>query len=248
MQHSILEAIFLVILIVFLFLRNFRATLIPLVAIPLSLVGVLSLMATFGLSINTITLLAMVLAVGLVVDDAIVVLENIHRHIEEGKSPLKAAKEGSKEIGFAVVAMTLTLAAVYIPIAFIQDAIGQIFFEFAVTLAGAVIVSGIVALTFTPLLCARLLKKESKSTPQTLSSFKALRFFDRALEGITRTYKKSLDSVLKRPKTVAAACMGILLICVGLFQSIPPSRHPQRRSRRCRYLCALFGRRALRRV
>jgi len=226
-QHSIVEAIFLVILIVFLFLRNFRATLIPLVAIPLSLVGVLSLMAAFGLSINTITLLAMVLAVGLVVDDAIVVLENIHRHIEEGKSPLKAAKEGSKEIGFAIVAMTLTLASVYIPIAFIQDAIGQIFFEFAMTLAGAVIVSGVVALTFTPLLCARLLKKESKSTPQALSSFKALRFFDRALDWMTRTYRKSLDVVLKWPKVMAVTCIGILIICIGLFQTIPQAVTPK---------------------
>jgi len=226
-QHSIFEAIFLVIIIVFLFLRNFRATLIPLVAIPLSLVGVLSLMAAFGLSINTITLLAMVLAVGLVVDDAIVVLENIHRHIEEGKSPFRAAKEGSKEIGFAIVAMTLTLASVYIPIAFIQDAIGQIFFEFAITLAGAVIVSGIVALTFTPLLCAHLLKKESKSTPQGLSSFKALRFFDRGLEWMTRTYKKSLGSVLNWPKVMTLACIGILMVCVALFQTIPKAITPK---------------------
>ncbi len=226
-QKSILEAILLVILIVFLFLRNFRATLIPLVAIPLSLVGVLSLMAAFGLSINTITLLAMVLAVGLVVDDAIVVLENIHRHIEEGKSPLKAAKDGSREIGFAIVAMTLTLASVYIPIAFIQDAIGQIFFEFAVTLAGAVIVSGVVALTFTPLMCGYLLKKESKATPQALSSFKALRFFDRGLDRMTRFYKKALGVSLKWPKAMAGACVGILVLCIVLFQTIPQAITPK---------------------
>ncbi|MCP4924281.1 MAG: efflux RND transporter permease subunit [bacterium] len=226
-QASVIEAVILVILIVFLFLRSFRATLIPLVAIPLSLVGVMSLMWMCGLSVNTITLLAMVLAVGLVVDDAIVVLENIHRHIEEGKSPLKAAKEGSKEIGFAIVAMTLTLASVYAPIAFIQDAIGQVFFEFAITLAGAVIVSGIVALTFTPLMCGRLLKKTSKKTPQALSSFKALRFFDRGLEWITKAYSKALESTLAHPKAILSACVGVLVVCIVLFQMIPQAITPK---------------------
>lgn len=220
-QKSVFEAVFLVIFIVFLFLRSFRATLIPLVAIPLSLVGVMSLMWACGLSINTITLLAMVLAVGLVVDDAIVVLENIHRHIEEGKSPLRAAKEGSKEIGFAIVAMTLTLASVYAPIAFIQDAIGQVFFEFAITLAGAVIVSGVVALTFTPLMCGLFLRKASKGTPQALSSFKALRFFDRGLEWITKGYGRALESVLIHPKAMVSSCVGVLVVCVILFQMIP---------------------------
>ncbi len=226
-QKSILEAILLVIFIVFLFLRNFKATLIPLVTIPLSLIGVMSLMSLFGLSINTITLLAFVLAVGLVVDDAIVVLENIHRHMEEGKTPLQAAKVGSKEIGFAVIAMTLTLASVYAPIAFIEGAIGQVFFEFAMTLGGAVIVSGLVALTFTPLMCARLLKKESDTTPQALSSFKALRFFDRGLEWITAGYAKALDRILEMPKIILSGCVGVLIICAILFQTIPQAITPK---------------------
>lgn len=131
-HHSIIEAILLVLVIVFLFLRNVRATLIPLITIPISLIGAVMLLKMFGYSINTMTLLAMVLAIGLVVDDAIVILENIARHLEKGLSPLQAAIQGSREIGFAIVAMTLTLASVYAPIAFIQGAIGQLLIEFAI--------------------------------------------------------------------------------------------------------------------
>ena len=149
---TIAEAVVLVALVIFVFLRTLRASIIPLVTIPVSLVGSFALMALFGFSINTLTLLALVLAIGLVVDDAIVVLENIYRHIEEGMKPFDAAIRGAREIGFAVVAMTLTLAAVYAPLAFTPGRTGRLFAEFALALAGAVVVSGFVALTLSPMM------------------------------------------------------------------------------------------------
>ncbi len=157
------EAVVLVLLIILLFLQSFRATLIPLMTIPLSLVGAFGLMLMAGFTINTLTLLAFVLAIGLVVDDAIVMLENVHRHIEEGKDPFTAAIIGAREISFAIVAMTLTLAAVYVPIGFLTGKTGQLFTEFAWTLAGAVLVSGFIALTLSPMMCSRLLKPESEN-------------------------------------------------------------------------------------
>lgn len=157
---SIFEAVGLVLLIIFIFLRSVRSTLIPLVTIPVSLVGSFALMWALGFTINTLTLLAMVLAVGLVVDDAIVVLENVHRHVENGLKPAKAAIKGMQEIGFAVILMTLTLAAVYVPVAMMEGRTGKLFTEFALTLAGAVIVSGFVALTLTPMMCAKMLRHQ----------------------------------------------------------------------------------------
>jgi len=158
---SITEAVLLVLLIIFVFLRSFRSTLIPLVTIPVSLIGTFTLMWAFGFSINTLSLLAMVLAVGLVVDDAIVVLENVHRHIEKGLTPRQASIKGMQEIGFAVILMTLTLAAVYVPVAMMEGRTGKLFTEFALTLAGAVMVSGFVALTLTPMMCARMLRHQA---------------------------------------------------------------------------------------
>ena len=160
--HTIAEAVVLVALVVFVFLRTIRASIIPMVTIPVSLIGAFGIMAASGFTINTLTLLALVLAIGLVVDDAIVVLENIFRHIEEGLSPFQAALKGAKEISFAVVAMTLTLAAVYAPLAFTPGRTGRLFTEFALTLAGAVIVSGFVALTLTPMMCSKLLRHNPK--------------------------------------------------------------------------------------
>ena len=159
---TILEAVVLVALVVFVFLRTLRASVIPLVTIPVSLIGAFALMALAGFTMNTLTLLALVLAIGLVVDDAIVVLENIYRHVEEGMTPFAAAIKGAREIGFAVVAMTLTLAAVYAPLAFTPGRTGRLFVEFALTLAGAVIVSGFVALTLSPMMCSKLLRHSPK--------------------------------------------------------------------------------------
>ena len=188
---TILEAIVLVVAIIFFFLRNLRATLVPLVTIPVSLVGVFTLMLILGFSINTLTLLALVLAIGLVVDDAIVVLENIYRHMENGMSRLQAAMLGAKEIGFAVVAMTITLAAVYAPVAFMTGRTGKLFIEFALTLAGAVLVSGFVALTLSPMMCSILLKHEEKHG----RAFVAIETF---LEALTAAYKRLLSASLAR--------------------------------------------------
>ncbi len=187
---TIAEAVVLVVLIIFFFLRSFRATLIPLVTIPVSLIGAFALMFALGFSINTLTLLSLVLAIGLVVDDAIVMLENIFRHIEEGKSPREAAFIGSREIGFAVIAMTLTLVAVYVPIGFMAGTTGRLFTEFAWTLAGAVLVSGFVALTLTPMMCAKLLKGGEKHG----RVYNAIEWF---LSKLTGGYRSTLRLALK---------------------------------------------------
>ncbi|TCT05443.1 multidrug efflux pump [Tepidamorphus gemmatus] len=197
---TIAEAIVLVVLIIFLFLRSLRATVIPLVTIPISLVGAFALMYLAGFSINTLTLLAMVLAIGLVVDDAIVMLENIHRHIENGVPPMRASIEGAREIGFAIVAMTLTLVAVYAPIGFMSGATGRLFTEFALTLAGAVLVSGFVALTATPMMCSKLLRHQ-------VSHSWLYRVFEVGLNGLNNGYRRLL-----------AACMRVrpLVLVIGL--------------------------------
>ncbi|MFJ4142226.1 multidrug efflux RND transporter permease subunit [Pseudomonas sp. NPDC089734] len=161
---TLIEAVLIVIVVVFLFLGALRSVLIPVITIPLSMIGVLFFMQLMGYSINLLTLLAMVLAIGLVVDDAIVVVENIHRHIEEGKSPFEAAIEGAREIAMPVVSMTITLAAVYAPIGFLEGLTGALFKEFALTLAGAVIISGVVALTLSPMMCALLLRQDKNAT------------------------------------------------------------------------------------
>jgi multidrug efflux pump len=169
--RTILEAVVLVALVIFVFLRTLRASVIPIVTIPVCLVGTFALMALAGFSINTLTLLALVLAIGLVVDDAIVVLENIYRHIEEGLDPFSASIKGVREVGFAVIAMTVTLAAVYAPLAFTPGRTGRLFIEFALALAGAVVVSGFIALTLSPMMCSLLLKHNPKPS-----------WFDRTME------------------------------------------------------------------
>ena len=184
--RTIAEAVLLVALVIFFFLRTLRASLIPLVTIPVSLIGVFGFMALAGFTINTLTLLALVLAIGLVVDDAIVMLENIFRHIEEGQSPFQAALRGAKEVGFAIVAMTLTLTAVYAPLAFAPGRTGRLFTEFALTLAGAVLVSGFVALTLTPMLCGKLLRHNS--TPN---------IFDRGMEHVLVALARGYEHVLR---------------------------------------------------
>ncbi len=160
--RTVIEAVVLVALVVFVFLRTLRASIIPLLTIPVSLIGAFALIALAGFTVNTLTLLALVLAIGLVVDDAIVVLENIYRYIEAGMEPFQAAIKGVREISFAVVAMTLTLVAVFAPLAFTPGRTGRLFSEFALTLAGAVLVSGFVALTLTPMLCSKLLRHNPK--------------------------------------------------------------------------------------
>lgn len=183
------EAVILVAIVIFVFLRSFRAAIIPLVTIPVSLIGAFAVMSMAGFSINTLTLLALVLAIGLVVDDAIVVLENIYRHVENGMKPFDAAIRGAKEIGFAVVAMTLTLAAVYAPVAFTPGRTGRLFVEFALTLAGAVIVSGLIALTLSPMMCSVLLRHQEQH------GF-LYRTIENGLNGLTNGYRRLLTASL----------------------------------------------------
>lgn len=217
-QSSIIEAIILVLIIIFIFLRNVRATLIPVITIPVSLLGALIFLKITGFTINQMTLLAMVLAVGLVVDDAIIVLENIWRYIEDGLSPMDAAVKGSKQIGFAIVAMTLTLASVYAPIAFINGMIGQLFIEFSVALAGSVIISGIVALTLSPLMCARFLTKNSNHL---------LPGFDRFLSTLSNRYFNLLDAVIPRKKTIVFIILLTMAMMVLFFKILPRETAPK---------------------
>jgi len=200
----------LVVLVIFFFLRTVRASIIPIITIPVSLIATFAMMYAFGFSINTLTLLAMVLAIGLVVDDAIVVLENIFRHVEEGMTPKAAAIRGSREIGFAVVAMTLTLAAVYAPVALAPGRTGRLFLEFALTLAGAVLVSGFVALTLTPMMCAKLLRHDPKPS-----------LFFRVLEGafsaVERGYRSLLGVTLRLRILVVVLALGVAALAGHFF-------------------------------
>ncbi|MBK7648788.1 MAG: efflux RND transporter permease subunit [Betaproteobacteria bacterium] len=213
------EAILLVLAIIFFFLRNFRATLIPLVTIPVSLVGAFGIMFALGFTINTLTLLALVLAIGLVVDDAIVVLENIYRHIEEGMPRRQAALQGAKEIGFAVVAMTLTLAAVYAPVAFMTGRTGKLFIEFALTLAGAVLVSGFVALTLSPMMCSILLKHDDKHG-------KAFMMIEGFLNWLNAAYKKVLTASLNRRWIVLLGFLVVAASCGVLLKALKSELAP----------------------
>jgi len=188
--RTMAEAIALVVVVIFVFLRSLRSTLIPFVTIPVSLIGAFFVMYLMGFTINVLTLLGLVLAIGLVVDDAIVVLENCHRHIEMGKDPRQASADGSREIAFAVVAMTLTLAAVFAPLAFQTGNTGKLFTEFALTVTSAVLVSGFVALTLTPMMCSRILKAHEKHGG-------LFHLMERFFHGMTEGYRRTLRATLR---------------------------------------------------
>ncbi len=218
--NTIVEAVVLVALVIFVFLRTLRASIIPIITIPVSLIGAFAMMALAGFTINTLTLLALVLAIGLVVDDAIVVLENIYRHIEEGLDPFSAAIKGVREISFAVIAMTLTLAAVFAPLAFTPGRTGKLFGEFALALAGAVLVSGFVALTLAPMLSAKLLRHNPNPG-----------WFDRSMEkwltGLSSGYEWLLTLILSRARWVVVLVMlasgiGIGVIYPTMKQELSP--------------------------
>jgi multidrug efflux pump len=213
------EALALVVAVIFLFLRSWRATLIPFITIPVSLIGSFAFLYAFGFTINVLTLLGLVLAIGLVVDDAIVMLENIYRHIEEGVQPLKAAQEGASEIGFAVVAMTLTLASVFAPLAFAQGDTGKLFTEFALTVAAAVLVSGFVALTLTPMMCSRLLKHETRHGALFM-------FGEQLLNGLNRFYRSALDHVLNARWLTVAVFALAAVAAWGLLKSLKSELAP----------------------
>ncbi len=206
--RTIFEACVLVIFIIFFFLRHLRATLVPLVTIPISLVATFFALQIFGLSINTITLLAMVLAVGLVVDDAIVVLENIFRFREQGYSAMEAARKGAAEIGFAIIAMTFTLVSVFLPLAFVTDITGTLLREFAITLASAVMFSGIVALTLSPLMAAHLLRHQPKDG-------RIGKAIDRGIRATEELYQRLLRKTFDRRAYVFASML--LFLGLGVF-------------------------------
>ena len=192
-QETLAIAICLVIMVIFLFLRKVSATIIPALAVPVSLIGTCAAMYAFGFSINNMTLLALTLSVGFVVDDAIVMLENIVRHIEGGMRPFEAALKGSREIGFTIVSITFSLIAVFIPVLLMGGMVGRVFREFAVTIAVAIIISGFVSLTLTPMLCARVLKGHHGEEKQNF----VLRAFEALFERMREAYEWSLDRVLR---------------------------------------------------
>src|SRR6478752_3339347 len=212
-------AVALVMLVIFLFLRSFRATLIPIITIPVSLIGAFGIMYAFGFTINTLTLLSMVLAIGLVVDDAIVMLENIFRHVEAGMPRREAAITGAREIGFAIVAMTLTLASVFAPLAFATGRTGRLFIEFALTLAGAVLVSGFIALTLSPMMCSLLLKHEEKHSW-------LFNLIEGWLEAMTNGYRRTLTAVLHARWIVMVVWVVVLGAGAVLFMSLKSELSP----------------------
>ena len=214
-KQSIFLSLLLVILIIFFFLRDFKSTIIPVVAIPVSLIGAFILMALFGLSINVLTLLAVVLAIGLVCDDAIIVLENIHSKVNQGMPPIEAANKGMNEIYFAVISTTIVLAAVFIPVMFLQGLVGRLFREFALVVAGSVLISAFVALTLSPMMCSRILKTRGDRPPNWL-----IRKTDPFFEFLNREYRQSLEGFLKRRWMALPLFMIITALVFVFFKSL----------------------------
>ena len=219
-QRTLVIAVCLVVLVVFLFLRNLRATLIPAAAVPVSLVASFAFMYFAGYSINNLSLMALIVAAGFVVDDAIVVLENTSRHIENGVAPAAAALAGAREVGFTVLSMSLSLIAVFIPILLMGDIVGRMFREFAVTLSVAILVSLVVSLTLTPMMCAKLLRP--KQPPRRLA-----RVAERAFAGVTRGYAKSLAWALRHAPLTLAVLIAAIGLNVYLYIQIPKGYFPQ---------------------
>jgi len=215
-------AFVLVVLVIFVFLRNLRSTLIPTVAIPVSIIATFVVLLAFGYTINILTMLALVLAIGIVVDDAIVVLENIHRHMEEGMKPMDAAFQGMKEIGFAIIAITLSLVAVFIPLAFQTSTAGRLFIEFAVAVAGAVIISAFVSLTLTPMMAARVLKPVSEEEHGAL-----YRFFGRGFDRLAAHYLKLLRWALSHRLLVAGSVVVTLGLMLFFYRALPREFLPE---------------------
>jgi len=219
-QFTMLLTLGLVIMVIFVFLRNVWATVIPSLALPFSIVGTFAVMYLLGYSLDNLSMMALILSVGFVVDDAIVMLENIYRHVEHGEDPLTASLDGSREIGFTIVSMTLSLAAVFIPVLFMGGVLGRLFREFSVTICVAILISGVVSVTLTPMLCSRFLKRPSQRTaPTALSRFMAAT--ERSFEVMLRLYERTLKGALRyRGATVAAAA--VVLVLTGVLFVIVP--------------------------
>ncbi|UVL75500.1 MdtB/MuxB family multidrug efflux RND transporter permease subunit [Pseudomonas protegens] len=221
-QHELLIAIALVVMVTFLFLRRASATIIPSIAVPLSLIGTFGVMYLAGFSVNNLTLMALTIATGFVVDDAIVMLENISRFIEEGDSPMQAALKGARQIGFTLISLTLSLIAVLIPLLFMADVVGRLFREFAITLAVAILISLVVSLTLTPMMCARLLKREPKPEEQG-------RFYRASgawIDWLIESYGRKLQWVLKHQLLTLMVAIGTLGLTVFLYMVVPKGFFP----------------------
>ena len=220
-QHELLLAIALVVLVTFLFLRKVSATIIPSIVVPLSLIGTFGVMYLAGFTINNLTLMALTIATGFVVDDAIVMLENIARHLEEGETPLNASLKGAKQIGFTLVSLTISLIAVLIPLLFMADVVGRLFREFAITLAVAILISLVVSLTLTPMMCARLLKAEK---PEEEGRF--YRASGAVIDGMIARYGVWLTWVLKHQPLTLLVAIGTLALTVVLYLAVPKGFFP----------------------
>ncbi|WP_406669685.1 MdtB/MuxB family multidrug efflux RND transporter permease subunit [Pseudomonas putida group bacterium ESBL64] len=221
-QHELLIAIVLVVMVTFVFLRRFSATLIPSIAVPLSLIGTFGVMYLAGFSVNNLTLMALTIATGFVVDDAIVMLENISRHIEEGETPMQAALKGARQIGFTLISLTFSLIAVLIPLLFMADVVGRLFREFAITLAVAILISLVVSLTLTPMMCARLLKREPKEEEQG-------RFYRASgawIDWLIKHYGSALQWVLKHQPLTLLVAVASLVLTVFLYMVVPKGFFP----------------------
>jgi HAE1 family hydrophobic/amphiphilic exporter-1 len=215
-KFTLMLTLALVVMVIFLFLRNLSATVIPSLALPFSIVGTFAVMYVLGYSLDNLSLMALTLSVGFVVDDAIVMLENIHRHIERGEAPLQAALSGSKEIGFTILSMTISLAAVFIPILFMGGVIGRLFREFAVTIGVSILVSGFVSLSLTPMLCSRFLKPEGGRKHSKLYQWS-----EKGFDTMVGFYARTLGPALRHPRTVLAGSAVVLVATGWLFVTIP---------------------------
>jgi HAE1 family hydrophobic/amphiphilic exporter-1 len=214
-QFTLLLAVALVVLVIFLFLRNVSATVIPSLALPMSIVGTFMVMYVLGYTIDNLSLMALTLAVGFIVDDAIVMLENIVRHMENGKGRMEAALEGAREIGFTIVSMTASLAAVFLPVLFMGGIVGRLLHEFAVVIGAAVIVSGVVSLTLTPLLCSRFLRPPRETHGRVYAAS------ERVFAGMLNTYERSLQLALRHPRFTLGIFFATLVVTGYLFMIIP---------------------------
>jgi len=221
-ELTMMIAIVLVILVVFVFLRSARATTIPSVAVPISLLGTFGVMYLLGYSLDNLSLMAMTIATGFVVDDAIVVLENVTRHLEEGKAPMEAALLGAKEIGFTVMSISISLIAVFIPILLMGGIVGRLFREFAVTLSVAIFVSMVISLTTTPMMCSRLLRSEAKE-----SRGKVFRASEKGFQAILTGYERSLAWVLRHQPVMLAVMLATMAATIYLYAKIPKGFFPQ---------------------
>ena len=221
-QFTLMLSIVLVVFVIFLFLRSVPATIIPALAVPVSLIGTCAAMYAFGFSVNNMTLLALTLSVGFVVDDAIVMLENIVRHIEGGMRPFEAALKGAREIGFTIISITFSLIAVFIPVLLMGGMVGRVFREFAVSIAVAIIVSGFVSLTLTPMLCARVLQAHHEGEKQNA----VLRIFEAMFKSWLRAYEWSLDKVLAHKPVMLWVTIATLFGSVAIYAVIPKGFFP----------------------